>query len=141
MAIMMHAVEGNNGGRLTLEVGAGSTGADLTLQPASGDAVTVFVGSEPLLTLAGKCAAIALGVNDGPQEINLYAGPIGYGIDPDGAITLDPDHGEVTVTLRACSGRFAAPGTPWLGEPAKVSLDVGDIANLGQIAAAAAHDL
>lgn len=130
MAIMNHTITGNNGGRLTLEVGAGSTGADITLQPASGDAVTVFVGGVALLTLAGKCAAVALGINDGPQVLSLYAGHVGYGTEPDGAITLAPDHGEVTVTLQAQRGA-----------PAEVDLDVGDIAALGQIAAAAAHDL
>lgn len=130
MATMNQTIAGTNGGGITVDVGYGSTGADLTVQGPDGGPVAAFVGGPSLLALASKCAAIAQGVNDGPQDQPLYALNAGYGTSCEGQVTLTPGDGEVAVELKLTSGPRA-----------QCTVDLSDVATLGQVLAAAGHDL
>lgn len=134
MALTDHTIKGNNGGRITIAVGNGWTGAELTVESADGSKpVTVIVGGPGLLKLAGHCAAMARGVRQLmtiDERVPLFAGYVDYGSTPEGFITLTDNNGEVVVTLESYKG----------GE-ARCELDTTDLAELAQVAAAAGHDL
>lgn len=128
MAVLTRAIPAFNNGGVDVEVGAGSTGADIRVH-GNGD-VTVFAGGPSLLEIGGRCAAIVAGVNDGDQEVTIWGGAHGYGSEPEGHLTIAPN-----------SDRTATLTLTVEGNTADVRMEVDQLEPFGLACAAAGHDL
>lgn len=132
MALIDKTIVGS--GSVRVHVAGQSTGAELTVQSdARNVAVAVFTGGPSLLEIAGKCAAIAADVNDGEQYINLYSGFVDFGTSREGELTLTPN-GDGTVTVTLVNDKDDQGS-------ASAVLTVRGLAEVGQLAGAAGHDL
>lgn len=129
MAVLTRAIPAFNNGGVDVEVGVGSTGADIRVH-GNGD-VTVFAGRGSLLDISSRCAAIIAGVNDGdPEEVTIWGGRPDYDTEPEGHLTIAPNSdrtAKLTLTVE--------------GNTADVRMEVDQLEPFGLACAAAGHDL